>query len=85
MSMSISARLKHDGNVNRISELTQRGCSSIEVQACFAQGGITLKIVQGDFPLLANLPEMCRKALSKKIQKEFLLERQQISGEPVTA
>lgn len=75
MSRSIPERIKYDGNVNRIKELMDGGCSASEVQVCFAAEGIHLKVVQGDFPLVANLQEMCRKALPKKIATQFMQER----------
>jgi len=76
MPLSIPAHLKHSGNLNRILELDAGGCSTSEIQQCFELGGVRLKAVNGDFPLLANLPEMTRKAVPKQIVKAYLRERE---------
>lgn len=75
MSKKFADRLKREGNVNRITELTDEGCNAEEVKSCFALGGIKLKVVQGDFPIIANDEELCRKALPKAIVKSYLRDR----------
>lgn len=77
MKLSISQHLKHSGNLNRILELDEHGCTAAEIRACFERGGIHLKVVQEDFPLNGNLPEMTRKALPKQVVREYLRERGQ--------
>lgn len=69
------SHLKNSGNLNRIHELVDNGCDAAEIQQCFAEGGMHLKCVAGDFPMLANWAEMTRKALPKRVVKEFLAKR----------
>lgn len=74
MHMSIAGHLKHIGNVHRIQELTSQGFSVTEIRDCFARGGICLKVTEGDFPLLANLPAMTKKALPKQVMRDFVCD-----------
>ncbi|MDR8093256.1 hypothetical protein KPB05_38005 [Burkholderia gladioli] len=69
--LGLAAGLKLHGNVNRLKEILEAGTAE-DAQACFASEGIALTIVGGDFPLIANLPELSRKALSKKTVADFL-------------
>jgi hypothetical protein len=78
---SISARIKRDGNINRIKELSNENHSADDIKNCFADEKIKLIVCNGDLPLLANLDELERKALSKKAVKARLLQRQ-INGDP---
>ncbi|SEU23338.1 hypothetical protein [Variovorax sp. OV084] len=82
MSLSFPAHLKHGGNLNRILELKDGGCNSSETQECFELGGVRLKAVNGDFPLLANLAEMTRKAVPKQVVKAYLRKRQSPAPQP---
>ncbi|MCA8157516.1 hypothetical protein [Burkholderia contaminans] len=69
--LGFAAGLKLRGNVNRLTEILEVGTAE-DAQACFASGGIALTIVGRDFPLIANLPELSRKALSKETVADFL-------------
>lgn len=73
MSKNFAERLKRDGNLNRLEELAHAGFNAEESKACFAGGGINLKVVAGDFPLLANNAELSRSALSKAHVKTYIL------------
>jgi hypothetical protein len=80
MALTFSQRLKHSGNTNRLHELHSAGCTAEEARDCFARGGMTLKVVQGDFPLMGNLSEFTRAALPKQVVQNFLRERRMPSG-----
>ncbi len=83
---SLPARLKRDGNINRIKELEKCDCSADDIKECFARGGITLVVRHGDIPLLENLDALERKALPVKTVKIYLSDRQEHAGlEPATA
>lgn len=75
MARSFPQRLKMDGNLNRIDQLHEAGCTALEMQACFALGGLNLYVSQGDIPLLRNGPELSRKALPKAVVRGFLSGR----------
>lgn len=68
---TFSARLKRDGNINRIKELVKRDFSAYDIQQCFKTAGIALTVRHGDIPLIANLDALERKALSAKAVKHY--------------
>ncbi|AOR71656.1 hypothetical protein BBJ41_29865 [Burkholderia stabilis] len=68
--LGIAEGIKLRGNVNRITEIMERGTTQ-DVVACFAQGGVTLRASGGDLPLLHNLPELTRTALPKRVVKNY--------------
>jgi len=72
MSRSFPERLKTDGNLNRLVELEEAGCTAQDMKDCFERGGITLVVQNGDLPLLRNLPELGRRALPKRVVRDFL-------------
>lgn len=84
-STSFSSRLKRDGNINRIKDLLKSKCSVGEIRDCFARADIHLVVGHHDLPLLANLDELERKALPAKCVKDYLMNRQDDTGqEPAT-
>ena len=76
MPNSISSRLKVEGNVNRTVDMHRRGFTAEEIRACFARGGLNIKVSQGDVPLIQNHAEFSRVALGKKVVEQFDRERQ---------
>jgi hypothetical protein len=79
-STSFPARLKRDGNINRIKDLVSNGCSVGEIRDCFAHADIHLVVGHHDIPLLANLDELERKALPARCVKNYLSNRQEDTG-----
>ena len=79
-STSFSARLKRDGNINRIKDLVNNNCSVGEIRDCFARANIDLVVGHHDIPLLANLDELERKALPAQYVKDYLSNRQNDAG-----
>lgn len=65
MKMKLPAIIKMVGNVNRINEYKDAGWTPERTRQAFARNGVTLVVVAGDFPLIANQAELCRKAVSK--------------------
>ena len=80
MALTFPQRLKHSGNTNRLHELDSAGCTAEEARDCFARGGMSLKVVQGDYPLMGNMSEFTRTALPKKVVRDYLKERQVTPG-----
>lgn len=70
--LSLGRGIKLRGNVNRIAELTNNGKTAQEISKVFALEGVRLEVVNGDFPLRANLSELTRVAVSKSAVKTYL-------------
>lgn len=77
---SFSARIKRDGNINRIKELANDNRSVDEIKDCFAGEKIYLVVRNNDIPLLENLNELERKALSAKAVKAYRSKHQDDGG-----
>ena len=77
---SLAARIKRDGNINRIKELANDNRSVAEIKACFASEKINLVVRGNDIPLLENLNELERKALSAKSVRSYRSKPQDDGG-----
>ncbi len=70
--LSFSRALKLHGNTNRLLEFKGAGRTVEDARKFFASEGVHLVVVNGDVPLLANLPELTRVAVSKDAVKRHL-------------
>ena len=68
--LGIAEGIKLRGNVNRITEILERGTVQDAV-SCFARCGVTLHASGGDVPLMRNLPELTRTAVPKRVVKDY--------------
>lgn|GEM_PF-2353224 len=70
MKVGIAGGIKLVGNINRINEYRKAGFSADQTREAFGAQRIYLKVVAGDFPLVANQGELCRKAMPKAVVRD---------------